>query len=434
MTHDTRPNDFSERLQRIEDARQSRPAVTADELGIAPEPSPYDRPQEDHTIRNGLIWMVIAVMVAFGGYHAVMALPNDLKAFVGLPVDEIDITSTDASETAPETEPEDASLFGAILRSPVVASLETDPLALDDITVNVELPTADAVLGDLIPFDRNVSCQLRRPLGDERVVNVRIENGLLPAPLQAISHAQLVDQLLKNVRAITQDRRPADSAGRMTGAFDSVDVFVTDTSAPLYIVLQNMGGNTLWNLHLAPEVRVAHVALISEGFPAVVNLPDGATVEGLHVGDFVEPHQFGADANVRDCMIRPWRKPTAEWTAPHEAAEGNVLLENQITSYTQGHAAFDAWYRQTLGVGASAHVVAPRMAAHVLVGPVPSAPIPYLSVAGRDVHIMRTDTNIAGDSAARADLTEALHQDVLRAAIGGDLAALDPPAMERSVP
>ncbi|MDX8351569.1 hypothetical protein [Cognatiyoonia sp. IB215182] len=434
MTRDSRPNDFSERLQRIEDARQSRPAVTADDLGIAPQPSPYDRPQEDHTIRNGLIWMVIAVMVAFGGYHAVMALPDDLKAFVGQPVEETEIASTDAPEAAPVTEPEDASHLGDILPSPNVASLETDPLALVDITFNVALPTADTVLGDIIPFDRNISCRLRRPMGDERVVNVRIEDGLLPAPLQAISHAQLADQLLQNVRAVTQDRRPADSDGRVTGAFDSVDVFVTDTSAPLYMVLQDMGGNTLWNLHLAPEVRVAHVALISEGFPAVVNLPDGATVEGLHVGDFVEPHRFGADDSVRDCMIRPWRKPTADWTAQQKAAEGNVLLQNQITSYTKGHAAFNAWYTQALGVDASAYVVAPRRAAHALIGLVPGAPIPYQSMAGRDVHIMRTDTIIAGDSAARAAQIEALHQDMLRSAIGDEFAALDPPAMERSVP
>ncbi|MDX8347184.1 hypothetical protein SLH49_04210 [Cognatiyoonia sp. IB215446] len=434
MTHDKRPNNFSERLQRIEDARSTREPVTAAELGIAPEPSPYDRPQEDHTIRNGLIWVVIAVMVAFGGYHAALALPNDLKAVIGLPVDETEMVAAQEPEPEPVAIPEPASYIGAFLPSPAVASLETDQLSLADLASDVALPTPDTMLGEIIPFDRNISCRLRRPQRDENVVNVRLEGGLLPAPLQAISHTALADRLLRNVKAVTQNRLPAQRNGRVTGPFESIDVFLSDTSAPQYVVLQNLGGNILWNLHLAPDVRVAHVALISEGLPAVANLPDGATIEGLHVSDFVEPHRFGADDRIRECMIRPWRKPAPDWVAHQKAAEGNELFRNQLTSFTKGHAAFNAWYTQTLGVDATAHVVAPDKAAHVLVGPRPRVPIRYQPMEGQSVHVMRTDTIIAGDSATRAALTEALHQDMLRAAIGGDLAALDPPVMERSLP
>lgn len=434
MAQDKRPNDFSERLQRIEDARKARAPVTAADLGITDEPSPYDRPAENHAIRNGLIWLVIAIMVAIGGYQAIMALPNDLKAFVGLPVDATQIVSVAEDDSTPEAAPDTTSYTGAILPSPQVANLANDPLTLADIATDVALPTPDTALGNIIPFDRNVSCRLRRPLGEERVVNVRLEDGLLPAPLQAIPHAALAERLLQNVKAVTQDRRPTDRDGRVTGAFETVDVFLTDTSAPLYVVLQNMGDGILWNLHLASDVQVAHVALISEGYPAVVNLPANASLDGLHVSDFVGRHQFGADDTVRDCMIRPWRKPAADWTAQQKAAEGNALFQNQMTSYTKGHAAFNAWYTQTLGVDATEHVIAPRSAAHVLIGPVPSAPIAYQSITGRDVHVMRTDTIIAGDSATRANLTEALHQDMLRTAIGDDLAALDPPAMERTVP
>ncbi len=436
MTNPSRPNDFAERLHRIEERRQNQPPVTAADLGITPAPSPYDHPQERHLIRNTLIWMMIFAAAGLGGYHAINALPDDLKSLFGAGNGAENVASAAIDDTE---EPVlhisgDMSDHGPILHSPHVANLQSEPLTLSDIASGVDLPTADTVPGAVIPFVRNASCSLRRPLPNETVMNIRLANGLLPAPVQAFSHAALADRLTKNVTAITQGGRAYDLDGRITGDLRSVDVFVTDTSAPLYLVLQNMGHGILWNIHTAPDVNVAHIAIVSSGHSGLVNLPANTTFDALLVSDFVGPHEFGADDQIRDCMIRPWRNPQPDWIAAQKAANGNTLYENQITSFSKGHAAYNAWYTSALGVAANTNIVAPRDAAHVLLGPVPATPITYRTIAGQNVHMMHTDNIITGNATMRAAQTEALHRDMLLAAIGGDIALLDPLPMERTSP
>ena len=185
MTDEKRPENFAERLQRIEKTRQGQPAVTAEDLGIKPEPSPYEVPQENHTLRNGLIWIGIVIAAIGAGAVGYQSLPEDLKAMIaGTEVAEDEVAAETVEVPAePEVvmiaETDLMSNFGATLQSPRVASLTSQTISLSDIATNIALPTADTIVGDIIPFDRNVSCNLRTPLATEKLMNVRLENGLL---------------------------------------------------------------------------------------------------------------------------------------------------------------------------------------------------------------------------------------------------------------
>lgn len=431
MTNDRRQEDFAQRLSRI--SRERGGTGEVDQGGPERDMSDFDynAPRERHPVRNGIIWVVILASLGAGGYFGWNALPQDLKDMVtGIVASDID---TAEGGLSPETilETETMSVQGLTLASPAVVQAGTDILSLTDIAANVSLPTENTVIGEIIPIVRNAQCSLRTPQASEKIVGARVENALLPAPLYAFSDQQLADQLLANVEAVTQGGAGFADEMALSGTKTVLDVFVTDTTAPLYLVLQNMGPGVVWNLHAAPEVQIAHVAIIGADFSGVANLPAGTTVEGLLVSDFVPPHQYGADDTPRDCMIRPWRNPRPEWIGSLRSEAGSLADQNQMYSYAKGYEAYNRWYTGALGVNADTNTVSVRDAAHVLLGPQPVEPIAYQSVAGNALHLMESDYLLTGDAATRKTTATELHESLLSAAIGGGLSALDPPAVER---
>ena len=242
---------------------------------------------------------------------------------------EVEVTALNP-ENIPETDT--MSDEGPIVASPAVLHAWTDPLTLTNVVTGVSLPTENTTTGAIIPILRNSDCTLRSPDAGEKVMGVRLENALLPGLLHAFSDAQMVDQLLRNVEAVTQDGADIATDMALAGTKTSLDVFLTDTSAPLYLVLQNMGTGIVWNLHTAPDGTIAHVALIGADFSGVANLPADTSVEALLVSDFLPPYQYGADDTPRDCMIRPWRA-----TQPEQSAHSFKLRWAQRAEvYVQG--------------------------------------------------------------------------------------------------
>ncbi len=431
MSNDRRPNDFAERLRRIEESnRQPRTAIPPQ----VRKDLTYDNSgaPEDNRLRNGIIWAVILAGMGTGGYFAAQAVPPEMSASVaGIGSVFSAGTGTDVTEDPLGFDPVSGSepgLRGLIVPSPAILGNLPDPLELSAITTGAVPPDSATEIGRIIPFDRNEDCNLRRPLTGEQVVNVRLENGALPVPIRAFSDAALVEQLTRNVTAVTQNRQPYDAQAQVRGQMTGVDVILTDTSAPIYLVLQNMGDGIIWNVQTAPGVTLAHVAIVASDLSGLVSPPGDTSFEALLVSDFVPPHVFGADETPRACMIRPWRAPQPEWTAV-QRAEGDPRYRNQIDSFNQGYAAYNAWYTGTLGVDASTNLVAADTAAHVLVGPVPDAPFAYHPMAGRDVYLMRADHMLSGDAATMQATIDALHDALLRDAVGGDVALLDPVAV-----
>jgi hypothetical protein len=433
MSNEKRPHDFAARLQRIEELNrqpkaalppQVRKDLTYDGSGMP----------EDNRLRNAIIWLVICAGMGTGGYFAAQAVPPELSASV------IGISSALSGARADDNpvlfDPDDsfgADGRGANLQSPAVLAALPEPLTLTEVVTGHMLPDATTQIGRIIPFDRNSQCNLRRPQDGEQVVNIRLENGALPAPVRAFSDTALVSLLTQTVAAATQGGAPYDAAARVTGDLTSVDVFVTDTEAPVYLVLQNMGRGIIWNVQTAPDVTLAHVAIVSSGWSGLVSPPADTTFEALLVGDFVPPHASGADDRVRSCMIRPWRAPQDDWVSVQRAGRDS-LAADEVASFTKGYTAYDAWFTGTLGIDAATNLIAAQSAAHVLAGPRPKTPFAYRGMAGRDVHLMRTDHMFSGDPATVQTAIDALHSELLRAAIGDDLSRLDPAAIERPRP
>lgn len=441
MSDEQRQQAFAERLRRIEQKNATATEQAAKQpLVRAPQLDAYGIPKEDHRLRNSIIWAFIFAALGAGGFAGWQAIPADLKALMaGTTAAEDGLTAagdTDDTMIAPPITAESATMSdqGPVYASPKVAYMGTEPLGLDQIAANALLPTQDTLIGAILPIARNAQCSLRAPLASEKVVNVRIENALLASPVQAFSDQDLANQLLANIETVTKKGNTTVPDARVGGQVSGLDVFLTDTAAPLYLVLQNLGPGVIWNIHAAPDVTLAHVAIIASGYSGLVDPPNDASFEALLVSDFVPPHNFGADDVIRPCMIRPWRNPQPDWIGSLKAEGGNTLYENQMSTYAKGYAAFNSWYTATLGVDASTNLVTARDAAHVLIGPAPAEPIAYRAMAGRDVHFMQTEHVFAGDSATRHTSIDRLHDDLLLAAIGGARSLLDPARIERTAP
>lgn len=436
MSSDKRPNDFAERLRRIEESKkQGQPVLPAQ----VRKDLTYDNSggPEDHRLRNGIVWSVIVAGMATGGYFALQAVPPEMSASFasigGVFSSGAAVQSMDGSGVFTAETQSGVGMRGANPQSPDVESTLPDQVTLADLVTGVTLPDDTTQIGRIIPFDRNDQCNLRRPLDGEQVVNVRLERGALSVPVRAFSDEALVAQLTRNITAVTQDGRAYDWGAQVRAPMTGVDVFLTDTGAPIYLVLQNLTDGIIWNVQTAPGVSLAHVAIVSDGFSGLVDPPDDATFEALLVADFVPRHASGADDTVRACMIRPWRDPQPDWDVVARAP-GNTLYSNQMQSFTTGYTAYNAWYTGTLGVDASTNLVAPETAAHVHIGPIPTAPFAYQALNGRDVHFMRTDHIISGDPVTLQATLDALHGALLRDALGGDITLLDPAPVERSTP
>lgn len=416
MSDNKQKQDFSARLQRIQEKHGHE----------APEPSQpiKAKPQPDNNkARNAVIWIVLACFAGAGSYYGLMKFDEKRKQSQSL---------VNEQESAPETQSSQPLAIRQItdqgwsVHSPGLASADLAELVVSDVAVGFDPSDNGKPPRALIPFDVNGDCTLKRPRQTDVVYNVRLDSGTLPTTTHAFSNETAADALIDHIHGVTQSQKHYLAGSRARGRMFAVDVFVTDTSAPVYLVLQSWRQNVIWHLQLADGVELAHVAMIGENSGLVA--PDAdVKFEALRISDFVTDFEFGANDEPQPCMIAPWRQPQPHWPAQNYANNGNDLYENQIYSFNTGYRAFDAWYSQTLGVSADTNVTAPFSAAHVLVGSVPDQPIQYRSTADRDVYMSNNDFMLIGD-----DKFEDAHIALLTAAVGGDLSLLDPAPQEVS--
>ncbi|MEM9394131.1 MAG: hypothetical protein AAGA38_09755 [Pseudomonadota bacterium] len=338
-------------------------------------------------------------------------------------------SAPDPAETGP-ADPRVATRLqthqGWSFESPGVANRGFDPLIMGDVTTGFDPALEVLAPQEFTVFEANSECRVRIPSQGDIVHNIRLESGNSKTQAHAFSTAAMAKALIGHIEGITSGHSGNYKIGSMAdGQMSKIDVVITDTSGPVYLVLQDFAARTIWNLHLGEGVNLAHVVLIGET-PAVAGLPEGAGLEALRISDFVERFEFGSNDKIEPCMVAPWRVPREDWLGLQKAKGGNQLFENQMYSYNAGARAFAAWYAEALaGWTPFENLVAVNQTAHVLAGPVPSTPVPYTPLQTRKAHILNTDHLVIGEDALRS-----LHDTTLEAAIGGSVAMLDPAPLQ----
>ena len=444
-------NDFSERLRRIEQRQGVRPPR---EPALDPRPKADiggggggngDAPRSGGgsgfgPFRMALVVMVILGLFGAGSLYVINTFDkqsDDKPATASVPtVEPGEAISTEGLPPIlalrierpgvdPNAPPSVLSDRGWIMNPGLVANAGRAEVTIEQIASGYDPAQPDLVPGRVEMFDANPECTLRKPRAGEVVHNVRLEDATGLTDLHVVSDVQLGAALAKHIEGVTAHDKHHQIGTTANGRMGRVDVFVTDTSAPVYLVLQALGGNVLWNVHRGPGVQISHVALIGDTPGAI--LPGDIELEAIRIRDFVGQDEFGANDEVRPCMVRPYRAPEPHWPAQQKANDNNTLFVNQIHTFATGFRAFNAWLTGVTGQDANTNLVAAQGAAHVLVGPVPAGQLGYNRIEGRTLNLVRSDRVYNGDE----ELYEA-HLELLTAAFGGDPLGIDPAPMERA--
>ncbi|PRY78223.1 hypothetical protein CLV80_104188 [Yoonia maritima] len=438
MNNDQKQKDvFAERLSRIEERNNAR--LSDPPPKTPPKPRYGEDQPQSYALRNFFIWSTIIAVCGGGlfyGYkqiqpgetvslaHLVEATKTYFSGSTGM----VDMTTGRASRRTDAPPPmRELTDSGWTLRSPAVATPDQSEVTVDQIAIGFIETTRDTIPGDLIPFDTNTECTFRRPQSSEVIQNVRIGSSTAETSVHMFSKEQIASALSDHIEGLLTQVSGHYKVGKMaSGRMKPVDVFVTDDTAPVYLILQSSSSDIIWNVHLSEGAEIAHIAMIGNN-SALVSPPGNPSFEAIRVSDFVQNNEFGSNDEVRPCMVAPWRQPQEHWLGYQKAQKDNDLYENQMYSYNTGYRAYNAWFTSTFGADASTNLTTASKAAHVIAGPVASSPIQFTPFTGQAIYHTPSDFVVVSDEARQES-----HDTLLMQAIGGDIALLNPDPMEVS--
>ena len=338
-----------------------------------------------------------------------------------------------ATSADPRVSGRDGYAFG-----PGYATTATnEAVALNAIVAGFQPTGPNTGLGEIVPFEMNTECTLRPVGAGEKLVNVNITRSVQYAPVQTFDDADVLKTLLDVSKEKLDEGEPFDNLKIARGAMQSVDVIVTDTEAPLYLVLQALSSKVLWNITAAPGVEIAHVTMLSSGDAAVAGLPEDTTFEALASSDFTtntDFYYFKGEADELDCMLHPYPAPKDYWGASIGAQEGNTMDGNFLFSWTNGFEVYSHWYRELLGEGPEVNLITAAEASGALVGDIPAEPLAFIPLAEKRIHVPVHDRILTGTATEREAETQQIYEAVLLPAVGGDPSEVIPTPSEFALP
>lgn len=434
---DNSANDFNSRLKRISEQRTSGAA------GGAGRPKEWAQPPraQDHSGRGVIAAFVMVGLIPLAAMTAFLLMAEEpVKALA------------EAEQTSQPTAIQ--MLFGAQRRDPAPEeNAGFAPRVTGRMGYEYGADYAVAATGEAVPVDAifsvnpaaaenpqtpkvemfaaNADCTLRRPQAGEKLVNVNVFGSFVEAPVRVLQDDVVIDMLTTAAKDVVNEGKSFDDMAIDRGTVSGIDVYVTDTSAPLYLMLQTVSDDMMWTIHAAPGVQIAHVAMIADQTSAVAGNIGDATIEALRTSDYGHTHeQFHSRRTADDytCMTMPFQKPNEIWGAWEGSKGGNTMDGNLLFGQTNGYDAYAHWYRGVLGQEPDSNQVIAASAPAVLVGPQPAEPLSAVDAAVGTVHLLQADYVISGTAEEREAKTLALYHDLLTAAAGRDPKTVMPPS------
>lgn len=261
------------------------------------------------------------------------------------------------------------------------------------------------------------SCKFPLPSVGDKLVQVHTNGTKQVSDVFALSQADVLERAQNYVSQWQNDGKdPGINSNRSGDRLRVVDVIVTETEAPVYLVLAG-GFDTLWNIQKSAKARISRVAIIGTRNAGIVNLEPGTPVTVL------------AGNAVKDCKISPSRRPQPFWRVVEAAKGGDQISKEAVASRNAIYNRYDSWFRASFGKASEEVTVGIDQMNHAIVGPLPASPderLPYRGITDATVQLARTD--YAFVAASRDDYDSKHTELVTRKAqqlAGGDLASLN---------
>jgi hypothetical protein len=215
---------------------------------------------------------------------------------------------------------------------------------------------------EIIPIKPNSGCAFHKPDANEVLAKVFVEDSQETAPIYAFAKDDIGERTKHLVKKLQKDpQAKLLSDDHAMDRFYAVDVVVTETSKPVYLVLA-YSRNTLFNFHIAEGVKISRVAIIGYGNAAVANLDPSIPVASL------------TGETMRGCKATPFRKPQENWVFMQNLKEIGGDHNDTIKKNFDYARQFSSWFQQSFGEPAEPGMIGASKTSHVLVGPLPSSP------------------------------------------------------------
>ncbi len=265
---------------------------------------------------------------------------------------------------------------GLLTTGPIAASSGNQPVFVDDMITGYKTAISADIPAEITTIRPILGCMVTPPQAGTMVGHATAGQSGLVLALSTYNDTHLAGAVQAFVDAYRTkaEALPGTAAGL---TYESYDVAVTETRAPVYLVLESRAGNRIWNLHLAPGARIERVVLLGGDQAGVANL------------DPVVPVEVILNEGLAVCGIQPAYElnPGHRLLAPDQAG-GLPVDEDQLAAIRDRAAAYDIWFRDSFGVLAGQSRVGFDTGAVSVIGPLPGAADPkatYTPIAGAKI-------------------------------------------------
>jgi hypothetical protein len=224
--------------------------------------------------------------------------------------------------------------------------------------------TGSDVPSDVSFIDPNSGCGFSKPEAGEFFAKVHVGSAEQRIPMYGISRDEIgrrTNSLIKNVQKDPSAPRKPET-NREVDQFKVVDVVVTETSKPVYLVL-TYNDSIMFNFQIAEGAKLSRIAMIGWDAGGVVNVDPSVKISAL-TGD-----------RMQACKATPQLKPREHWVyVQNMKALGGEMAEESLKKNHGYASAFTSWFMQHFGQPAEPGMIGASVASHVLVGPQPATP------------------------------------------------------------
>jgi hypothetical protein len=258
---------------------------------------------------------------------------------------------------------------------------------------------------------RVAGCEFPVPTADERVFLAHLGGGVQGTPMHWVAEDEVKSRAQAVLEGFTRRLSPVqlENMTRAQNRMAVVNVVVTETTAPVYLVLGSEDA-VVWNIQAAPGVRISRIAVISGRAAAVANAPPNARISAL------------AGSWTRRCGAYPHRMPRDDWGFIVNAQSANGRsgsLEDIVRENKRDAAAYNAWLARTFGIRRGADFAGALGVSNVLMGPLPTSEeqrVPFRPLEGADVYVTSEGHLFpAGEDQYRAGVEQLVQDALIRA-------------------
>jgi hypothetical protein len=256
---------------------------------------------------------------------------------------------------------------GIVARGPIAARFGNEPVFIADVISGYTTRVEADIPAEIMTIRPILGCRLTPPLEGTEVGHVVAGTSGVRTALSTYNDANLAAAVQGFVN-VYREAGVVDPFLSPPQPYEAYDVAVTETRAPVYLVLENRWTTPrLWNVHLAEGARIERVILLGGGQAGVANLDPVVPVEVI-LHDGLAACGIAPSYSLNDGHLF-FQSMANGALDSDEATEKLALIEASV-------AAYDTWFRDSFGIPASESRIGFDRGTISVVGPVPGAADP----------------------------------------------------------